>query len=177
MEAKVVNIVAVGRLDGVDFLQCCKLFPDRISKKKIKGRRRVFTGAVIRLGTLCTCLLFPNGAVTAVGIRNLDKLPSILTRLIVILPAKHTITCVKPLKVCNIVASMSVGHRIDLPKLYNDLKRCCTYEPEMFPGLKISLTDVAAIVFHTGKVILTGAKTTADIQRGETEINDIIGRR
>jgi transcription initiation factor TFIID TATA-box-binding protein len=40
-----------------------------------------------------------------------------------------------------------------------------TYEPELFPGLvyRMVLPKVVMLIFHSGKVVFTGAKTRADI--------------
>ena len=45
------------------------------------------------------------------------------------------------------------------------------YDPEHFPGLKISLSLVTAVVFHTGKVTLTGAKTKSDLEKSRDELS------
>ena len=65
MSVKICNIVAVGKLENVDFN---KAFKNRIEKKS-KVKKRKFYGCVIKF-ELATCLLFPNGAITVVGIKN-----------------------------------------------------------------------------------------------------------
>lgn len=171
---KIVNIVAVGKFANVNFKEV---------QKTASYHRKNFNGLVFRLPNLCTCLLFPNGALTAVGIKQLDSLPEIAQRLTVFLPPTCTVVCEKPLEVCNIVASLSLGCKIDLSQLYATLQKdyLLMYDPEYFPGLKIELTKsnenkLVAIVFHTGKVILTGGKTTFEIEYAQTRLDSLISK-
>jgi len=69
-------------------------------------------------------------------------------------------------KIENIVASAALGAELDLyaiAKASSDVD----YEPEQFPGAiyKIKEPKVALLLFKNGKIICTGAKTKADIER------------
>ena len=180
--AKVCNIVAVGKLRGVDF----RNVDNAPTKRTIKGKlsRKVkgnFNGVTIRIPSLCTCILFPNGAVTIVGVKTLSDMDKVMNRLCATLPALSNVSveCEKPLTVCNIVASMSCG-RVNLESLYKKLQYqfLILWEPEMFPGMKITLhkgdRNIVAIVFHTGKIIITGAETMNQIDWADSMVNRII---
>ena len=173
MAVHVCNIVAIGKAHGVDFL---KAFKNRAVKKS-KVRKREFYGCVIKLEGLATCLLFPNGAITVVGIKNQDHLGIIEEKLIQKLPSKcdGVISLSEPLRICNIVGHCKF-RPIDIPQLYNFQKHTHSlmYVPEHFPGLKISLSLVTAIVFHTGKVIFTGAKKMQDLKKSHSEFSLIL---
>lgn len=181
-QLKVCNIVAVGRFNGVDF----KAIQSDAGRKR--KNKKHFNGAIIRLPSLCTCLIFPNGAVTAVGIKSLERITAIAQRLCMVLPSlpECTVECQSELQVCNIVASKSYGMKIDMVKLYDMLKGSCflMYTPETFPGMKISLShwnvitasNLVAIIFHSGKVIITGANCMDDVTRGDSIVDDIISR-
>lgn len=67
----------------------------------------------------------------------------------------------------NIVASVDAKFPIRLEGLSNDHGRFATYEPEIFPGLIYKLLDpkVVLLIFVSGKVVLTGAKTRDQINR------------
>ena len=152
----------------------------------------------------CTCLLFPNGAVTAVGIKTFDCLDDIISRLCSILPANGdstTVQCQEALRVCNIVAS-TCFRPVNLSDVYNALKShyFLTFTPETFPALKVRLSrplittrytsiaktpterktkgvggqNLVAVVFHTGKINITGARTMEDIHYANRKIRDII---
>jgi len=67
------------------------------------------------------------------------------------------------IKIENVVASASLGVPIKLEKLVANLDGI-EYEPEQFPGLVMRLKDpkAAALIFSSGKVVCTGAKSPKD---------------
>jgi transcription initiation factor TFIID TATA-box-binding protein len=67
------------------------------------------------------------------------------------------------IKVENVVASASLGIPVKLEKLVSKLDGV-EYEPEQFPGLVMHLNDpkAAALIFSSGKVVCTGAKSPTD---------------
>jgi transcription initiation factor TFIID TATA-box-binding protein len=67
------------------------------------------------------------------------------------------------IKVENVVASTSLNVPIKLENLVSKLDNV-EYEPEQFPGLVLRLKDpkVAALIFSSGKVVCTGAKSPRD---------------
>jgi len=69
------------------------------------------------------------------------------------------------IKVENVVASCSLGVPIKLEKLVSSLEGI-EYEPEQFPGLVMRLKDpkVAALIFSSGKIVCTGAKSPGDVK-------------
>jgi len=71
------------------------------------------------------------------------------------------------IKVQNIVASANLGKTLNLESVALDLENT-EYEPEQFPGLVYRLDDpkVVLLLFGSGKVVCTGAKTNADAQLG-----------
>ena len=69
----------------------------------------------------------------------------------------------KKVNVQNTVISANLDLKLDLDMLANKLKGA-EYEPEQFPGLVYRLTEpkVAMLIFSTGKVNCTGAKSVED---------------
>ncbi|RLJ07502.1 MAG: TATA-box-binding protein [Candidatus Aenigmatarchaeota archaeon] len=63
-------------------------------------------------------------------------------------------------KIENVVAFVSLGKPIQLHKLVNKLENA-EYEPEQFPGLvyRIQEPRAAALIFSSGKIVCTGAKS------------------
>jgi transcription initiation factor TFIID TATA-box-binding protein len=64
-------------------------------------------------------------------------------------------------KVENIVATVTIGQPIDLEYLDKALPNV-EYDPEQFPGLVLRLEapKVTALVFRSGRMVVTGAKST-----------------
>jgi transcription initiation factor TFIID TATA-box-binding protein len=68
-------------------------------------------------------------------------------------------------KVQNIVGSCDVKFPISLEHLSNSHQQFSTYEPELFPGLIYRMIEpkIVLLIFASGKIVLTGAKTRDDI--------------
>ena len=176
--AAICNIVLVGKLKGVNFSKVLAEY------KPSQIRRQKFTGVTIPLPE-STCLLFPNGSITIVGVKSMCAINSLPMHLSCILPEGVLDTAgenchldyIPGLRVCNIVASFSVGRKIAINSLYNSLKSTTrlTYTPETFPGMTIRLEgSLVAIVFHSGKIIITGAKSPTEITIGQMKVTHMI---
>ena len=66
----------------------------------------------------------------------------------------------------NIVATVNLGAELDLEKLAERLP-AAEYNPEQFPGLILRLQRprVSALIFRTGKMVCTGAKSEEELRR------------
>jgi len=66
--------------------------------------------------------------------------------------------------IVNIVVSTSLEHDIPLEKMAATLSNT-EYNPEQFPGLVIRIKDpkTSALIFSSGKVVCTGAKTLDEV--------------
>lgn len=76
------------------------------------------------------------------------------------------------IKVVNIVVSSSLEHDIPLEKMAATLPNT-EYNPEQFPGLVLRIKDpkTSALIFSSGKIVCTGAKS---LQKVEESIQGII---
>ena len=73
------------------------------------------------------------------------------------------------LKIENIVASAKVCDYLDLPALASKIKDA-EYNKKRFPGVVLRMQNpkIAALVFGSGKVVLTGAKSVDSLSKGLT---------
>lgn len=74
---------------------------------------------------------------------------------------------VKPeIKVVNIVVSTALEHDIPLEKMAATLSNT-EYNPEQFPGLVIRIKEpkTSALIFSSGKVVCTGARTMENVRK------------
>jgi transcription initiation factor TFIID TATA-box-binding protein len=78
----------------------------------------------------------------------------------------------KNIRVVNIVVSTSLEHDIPLEKMAATLSNT-EYNPEQFPGLVIRIKEpkTSALIFSSGKVVCTGART---LEKVEESIGKII---
>ena len=71
------------------------------------------------------------------------------------------------IEIVNVVASTGIGQEINLNQATLDLKGA-DYDPKRFPGLVYRTKDpkTAALIFRSGKIVCTGAKSIDDVYRG-----------
>ncbi|MBI4451746.1 TATA-box-binding protein, partial [Candidatus Woesearchaeota archaeon] len=77
----------------------------------------------------------------------------------------------REIKVVNIVVSASLGHDIPLEKMAAALSNT-EYNPEQFPGLVIRIKEpkTSALIFSSGKIVCTGARTMASVHESIRKI-------
>jgi len=77
----------------------------------------------------------------------------------------------KEIKVVNIVASTSLEHDVPLIKLAETLPNT-EYNPEQFPGLVMRIKDpkTSALIFSSGKVVCTGARSMSKVKESIKKI-------
>jgi transcription initiation factor TFIID TATA-box-binding protein len=77
----------------------------------------------------------------------------------------------RDITIVNIVVSTSFEHDIPLEKMAATLSNT-EYNPEQFPGLVIRVKDpkTSALIFNSGKVVCTGAKTLAEVDESIKKI-------
>tara|TARA_Y100000310_G_scaffold345196_2_gene462581 strand:- start:2812 stop:3405 length:594 start_codon:yes stop_codon:yes gene_type:complete len=77
----------------------------------------------------------------------------------------------RDIKIVNIVVSTSLEHDIPLEKMAATLSNT-EYNPEQFPGLVIRIKDpkTSALIFSSGKVVCTGARTLDKVRESIKKI-------
>ena len=129
-----------------------------------------FPGLVIRIKEPKTsALIFSSGKIVCTGARSLDKVEESIKKIIKSLEKIGIKITIKPeIVVQNIVASGSVGMDLNLNTLAMKLKNT-EYEPEQFPGLVYKLIDpevkATFLLFSNGKVVCTGTKSEAEVNK------------
>ncbi|MDK2990310.1 MAG: transcription initiation factor TATA-box-binding protein [Methanoculleus sp.] len=163
---KIENIVASGAIaDSIDL----ENVSDKIKNCELNTKR--FPGAVYRIEKpKIASLIFSSGKVVLTGIRNKQDLHDGLDLIMQSLRDAGVDTYNEPqVAVTNIVCSYDMGRYINLNKVVITLNlENIEYEPEQFPGLVYRIEDpkIVALLFSSGKIILTGGKNIEDIKRG-----------
>lgn len=77
----------------------------------------------------------------------------------------------RDIKVVNIVVSTSLEHDVPLEKMAATLSNT-EYNPEQFPGLVIRIKEpkTSALIFSSGKVVCTGARSMAKVEESIKKI-------
>jgi transcription initiation factor TFIID TATA-box-binding protein len=163
---KIENIVASGVIaDSIDLAEVSKKIPScELNTKR-------FPGAVYRIEKpKIASLIFSSGKVVLTGIRDKEALDEGLNLIITSLKKAGVKTFKEPkVAITNIVCSYDIGKYINLNKVVITLNlENIEYEPEQFPGLVYRIRDpkIVALLFSSGKIILTGGKNLDDIKKG-----------
>jgi transcription initiation factor TFIID TATA-box-binding protein len=172
------NVVASATLkQNIDLNSVVKAFPS------VEYRPEQFPGLVFRLKKPKTAtLIFNSGKMVCTGAKSEGQAKKAVNKVIVELKDNGIVIVGKPeIQIQNIVASASLGGRVDLERSAFSLGRTM-YEPEQFPGLIYRMDDpkVVILLFASGKLVCTGAKKEEEVYRavnklhGKLEDEDLI---
>ena len=155
------NVVASATLNQkVDLNAVVKNYPT------VEYRPSLFPGLVFRLKRPKTAtLIFSSGKMICTGAKSEKESRRAIMKVVKELKMGGIIIVNKPdLKVVNIVASASLGGKVDLEKTVSTLRKTM-YEPEQFPGLVYRMDEpkVVILVFASGSLVCTGAKKEQDV--------------
>jgi transcription initiation factor TFIID TATA-box-binding protein len=129
-------------------------------------RPDLFPGLVFRLKRPKTAtLIFGSGKMICTGAKSGKESRRAIMKVVKELKKEGIIIISKPdFKVVNIVASASIGGKVDLEKTVTTLRKTI-YEPEQFPGLIYRMDEpkVVMLIFASGSLVCTGAKQEQDV--------------
>jgi transcription initiation factor TFIID TATA-box-binding protein len=82
------------------------------------------------------------------------------------------------LRIENIVASVDLFAQLELEKVI-EICPSSKYNPEEFPGIICRFTEpkVALLIFSSGKLVVTGAKSVEDIKNAVNKLTDVLRRK
>jgi len=161
---KIENIVASGRIaDALDIEYLSGVLDGCVLNRK------KFPGAVYHMkDPEIALLLFSSGKVVMTGISNRNEFEEGVSAVIRQLQHHGVETLASPdVSISNMVCSYDSGDFINLNKVVLTLSHeSVEYEPEQFPGLVYRIADpkVVALLFSSGKCIITGAKNLDDVK-------------
>ena len=155
------NVVASAILNQtIDLNSVVKAFPS------VEYRPEQFPGLVFRLKKPKTAtLIFNSGKMVCTGAKSESQAKKAVRKVVQELKGNGILITGKvEIQVQNIVASASLGGRIDLEKSAYTLGRTM-YEPEQFPGLIYRMDEpkVVILLFASGKLVCTGAKREEEV--------------
>jgi len=155
------NVVASATLNQkVDLNAVLKSYP------QVEYHPEQFPGLVFRIKRPKTAtLIFNSGKMVCTGAKSEREARRAVMNVIKELKKGGVIIISNPeLKIQNIVASASLGGRIDLEQAVSTLGKTM-YEPEQFPGLIYRMDEpkVVILIFASGNLVCTGAKKEQDV--------------
>lgn len=173
------------------FLKLQSEMKDELSQKEgggvtdwpflVRHEPKQFPGLIlkVRFKVRASSLIFNSGKLVITGAKN-EKALNKAGRVIVDLLRRCDIKIENPstVEVQNIVASASLNGIVNLEKVATRGRYNVFYEPEIFPGLiyKMREPKVVLLVFKSGKVVCTGARSKEDISQALEKIDKTIER-
>mmetsp|Transcript_14171 Transcript_14171/g.35842 ORF Transcript_14171/g.35842 Transcript_14171/m.35842 type:complete len:255 (+) Transcript_14171:238-1002(+) len=138
---------------------------------------RRFAAVIMRIREpKTTALMFQSGKMVCTGAKS-ENLSQLAARKYVRVVQKCGFPAqFQNFKVQNMVGSCDVQFPVRLEVLALTHSMFCSYEPEIFPGLiyKMKQPKVVLLVFVSGKIVLTGAKSREDIYQAFENIYPVL---
>lgn len=172
-EPNVHNLVGTARLNTsrlpLDLDQVARLIPN------LCYDQQKFAAITLRLtAPLCTVLLFTSGKMVLTGCKSYIDCVCAACEVLRILQVGLVgmRLWVSDVSVQNVVGNADVGleagQKLDLEAMLSEKRVYCTYIKNMFPGLIFRPKDspVVLLLFHSGKVVITGGKSMSDVRNG-----------
>jgi transcription initiation factor TFIID TATA-box-binding protein len=139
---------------------------------------RRFGAVIMRLREpKATALIFASGKMCITGVKSTANAALATKRFAYIIervgfkPQDHL-----DFKVQNMVGTTDVGFPIRLEGLVYAHSTYASFEPELFPGLIYRLVSlrVVFLIFVSGKIVITGAKTEQDLRQAFTKLKPVL---
>jgi transcription initiation factor TFIID TATA-box-binding protein len=157
-EIRIQNIVSTFYL-GMSAIDLCALATqlDFIDYNPSK-----FAAATVRIAEpRTTALIFASGNAVCTGAKNVLESRFAVRKYVHLLQSHGIRASMCKFKIQNIVATAHVCSPLMLREFSHDYGAYCSYEPELFPGLVFRTVSpkVVFLVFRSGKIVSTGAKS------------------
>ena len=116
--------------------------------------------------------IFSSGKMISIGGNSVKKAKDQLNHAKFFLVKEHMIQDTKLIpKVQNIVATIDLGKKLLLEKISSNISSA-NYDPQIFPGIILkSLNSCTFLIFASGKIVLTGAKSIKEVSKSLFELH------
>lgn len=172
-QARIHNIVGTAKIctdsNVFDLRQISSLLPNCTYDKQ------KFAAITMRLfDPYCTVLLFTSGKMVLTGCRSFAECCWASHNVVKFLKHNlpHNVFRLQDVAIQNIVGNVDLelkeNESIDLDRMYEHESIFCTFQKNMFPGLiyRANNSPVVLLLFQSGKIVITGGKSTRDIYEG-----------
>ena len=147
--------------------------------RNVEYNPRKFAAVIMRLmSPKTTALIFATGKIVCTGAKDVAQAQVATREYSRILGDLGFPVTYGQFSIQNVVGSCDAGHSIRVEGIRFEHPEQSTYEPEVFPGLIYRMTDpyVVILVFVSGKVVFTGAKSVSDINLASWRMQQIISQ-
>lgn len=170
---EICNVVSSFKIPvSVDIKHICK------ELRPIASRKSSFPAVNLKLYTADLCQIFSNGKMIIIGGRSVAQNYALFEDYVQLLHYLGYDFPAQQPQVQNIIAKCSHSTRINLLKFaaVRDVKDIISYEPEVFPAIRYRLDGlkITINIFHTGKCMVLGAKSTADLIKAQASLRKLL---
>jgi transcription initiation factor TFIID TATA-box-binding protein len=149
----------------------CRVDLDKITQtaRNAEYNPKRFQAVIMRIREpKTTALIFGSGKMIVTGAKSEDDASNAAKKYTAIVAKVGFPVSFKEFKIQNITCTCDCGFPIKIEHLSYAYSQNSTYEPELFPGLIYRMQDPKCVllVFVSGKVVLTGAKTVQALTEG-----------
>jgi len=134
-----------------------------------------FPGLILKLDVpKASALLFSSGKIICTGTKSLREARTAIEAIVKKLGAIGIkVKGDTEIEVQNMVASGDVGGKLNLNEIIFKFENT-EYDPEQFPGLvyKLPNSHITFLLFGTGKIVITGAKSEKEIVESVWTLRD-----
>lgn len=172
MAARIVNIVATVNL-SCEF----DLFKIAMSLRNAEYNPRRFQAVIVKISDpRATGLIFKNGKMNVVGCRTEETAEISARKFAKIIRQLHYPVKFKSFEIKNMVAVADCQFQVRLESLANAFRGFAKYNPEIFSGVIFRIPEprVTLLIFASGKIVLTAAKTQEMLQEATEWILPIL---
>ena len=127
-----------------------------------------FAASFLRFETpRSTCLIFPSGKVVVTGAHDIYTAYYDMVMICDMIINKYPLAKVGEVKIQNLTANVNLGFFLDIKRCQEEHASRCVYHPGDFPGMHIKevLDTVSHGVFQSGRIVITGARTSAQAMK------------
>ena len=157
MTPQIVNIVATVNLScEFDLLKIA------MSLRNAEYNPRRFPSVIVKISEpRATGLIFKNGKMNVVGCRTEESAEIAARKFAKIIRQLHYPVKFKSFEIKNLVAVADCHFQVRLESLANTFRGFAKYNPEIFSGVIFRIPEprVALLIFASGKIVMTAAKT------------------
>lgn len=171
---KIVNVIASTSVQSAIDVE--KL---AMALKNVTYEPEIFPGLIYRrLSPKATIIMFASGKITSVGAKSEHAARESIkatVKEIKKLGALSGSCKLNPINTENVVGTLDLGASLDLNELALALPKAL-YETEQFPGLiyRPSLSNEVVLIFASGKIVATGAKSESRVRQLLKEVYETI---
>ncbi|AOM63374.1 putative TATA-box-binding protein [Heterosigma akashiwo virus 01] len=183
------------KLRNIDNNQDGKLFKSK-DRAKMKNKKVFFNSTSFKLKMRIdenmhnlNIKIFKSGSVQVTGCKSEEAIERIITYISVMISSfehehgniiigDNKSMIITDVKIVMINGSFNIGRNIDrdyvFKEIFKNYTTNITYEPELYHGINLKWNNETILMFHTGKILITGGNSMVSMRKTYMDIINIL---